>query len=222
MKTGLTKEILRKNFKEFDIQKGGKKTGYYTDTSENRKLGRVGKKYKKDKKEKRFRDNTIHDSAYGIHDVASKKEQTSKEKNKVLNTLLKLGPQKGKIIGSYHLANLDDWAEWKREEYIDEVGDPRPFDSFIKDLKDNVQVDTIDGYNLLRKDQDEEEGFNKSWIENVHSINELKDTSVKIPEDVKYFTVLPVDYNREGGSNIVVAFMNEKGKKYGKYFKGDY
>ena len=33
-----------------DIQKGGKKTGYYTDTSENRKLGRVGKKYKKDKK----------------------------------------------------------------------------------------------------------------------------------------------------------------------------
>jgi hypothetical protein len=48
----MMKEInIIDNFKEFDLLKS-KKTGYYTDTSENRKKGRVGQKYKKDKKEK--------------------------------------------------------------------------------------------------------------------------------------------------------------------------
>lgn len=47
MKTGLTDCLLKSNFKEFDILKG-KKTGYYTNTSENRKKGRVGQKYSKE------------------------------------------------------------------------------------------------------------------------------------------------------------------------------
>jgi hypothetical protein len=42
------------NFKEFDLLKGGKKTGTYTDTAENRKLGRVGQKYTVDIQEKPF------------------------------------------------------------------------------------------------------------------------------------------------------------------------
>jgi len=48
--TGLTQERLQANFKEFDLIKG-KKTGYYADTSENRKKGRVGQKYTKDPEE---------------------------------------------------------------------------------------------------------------------------------------------------------------------------
>jgi len=53
MRTGLTQERLQGNFKEFDIKKGGKKTGFYADTAENRKKGLVGQKYSKDKEDKK-------------------------------------------------------------------------------------------------------------------------------------------------------------------------
>jgi hypothetical protein len=55
MKKGLTSDLLKANFKEFDLLKG-KKTGFYTDTPENRKLGRVGQKYVKDKSERTERE----------------------------------------------------------------------------------------------------------------------------------------------------------------------
>jgi hypothetical protein len=72
MKTGLTNDILKSNFKEFDVQKGGQRTGFYTNTSENRKKSRVGQKYSVDKEERK----TYFDS-YGAaidyaHDHTSK------------------------------------------------------------------------------------------------------------------------------------------------------
>lgn len=48
MKKGITSDLIKSNFKEFDLEKGGKKTGYYANTHENKKLGRVGQKYKKE------------------------------------------------------------------------------------------------------------------------------------------------------------------------------
>jgi hypothetical protein len=45
---GLIGKNLTESFKEFDVIKGGKKTGYYTDTAENRSKHRVGQKYKKE------------------------------------------------------------------------------------------------------------------------------------------------------------------------------
>ena len=50
-KFGLTQQSIISNFKNVDIEKGGKKTGYYTNTSQNRKEGKVGQKYTKDKED---------------------------------------------------------------------------------------------------------------------------------------------------------------------------
>ena len=69
---GLTQENLKANFKEFDIEKGGQKNGIYTNTSENRKLGRVGQKYSKEPSstEKRFMDLiSISKSGMRIEDI---------------------------------------------------------------------------------------------------------------------------------------------------------
>ena len=60
-KFGLTQESIMSNFKEFDIEKGGKKTGVYENNAENRKKGRVGQKYSKDKDKTLEHTKTIND-----------------------------------------------------------------------------------------------------------------------------------------------------------------
>ncbi len=59
------------------IEKGGK-TGYYKDSSENRKKGRVGKKYSKDEEVDRPEKEQVYFDTYGeaidhVHNVVSKK-----------------------------------------------------------------------------------------------------------------------------------------------------
>ncbi len=93
---GLILKNLKKSFKEFDLEKGGKKTGTYTNTSENRKKGRVGQKYSKDEGKPEAKDKSPKTPNNPIKMSDLKEGSKFKTKKGITFIIDKVEPAKGK------------------------------------------------------------------------------------------------------------------------------
>lgn len=152
---------------------------------------------------------------------------TSVEIKKGIDALLSISePQNDCFIGAYDLAK--NFNEWK--EYILSQESNLDLRKVLHHFEKNVKAIVVSEQELLPhygEDEEDENEYDEEYpfeVETPLPVSELKNLNfVSVPKGAKYFELLPVDYNRYGMDDIVVAFLTEEGKKYyGNHLTGDY
>lgn len=188
------------------LEKGGKKTGVYTNTSENRKLGRVGQKYKKKKGKAEAsikqhdkmaaqaeKVNSQIDSFIDLHfdDMKFKEGRKEDLKEKLFDALVDdYGPELEGISSQDVVETFD--AGWDSSEFIemDDEGEPIYISDEMPTIKtwsgaDLLWSGTTGGENYTNNDLVEESlGGLWTW-ENVDEDYFDEDLGEDITDDLK-------------------------------------
>jgi hypothetical protein len=177
---GLTPELLARSF-NIDIEKG-KKTGYYTDTAENRKKGVVGQKYSKEheedpKKEVSKKEETKPTDKKDAKETEKKGDKSTKDSTKdtgAKDTGVKdTGVKEGKSENEIKLAKLeDDYKYYLNEQqemndYLEERQKQSGSDASKKLL--DIMLDGVDEGDKVIEDLKNEIESLKSEIEEENS-----------------------------------------------------